>query len=197
MHPARARLAFLSAALIAAIAAILTAVAGSGIVSAQAASAAQNRVGAAHPVMILAVGPSTIVFPVQRRGEGCPQARFTADTCFAAEEGSEAVPQLVYRGGSAQPANLTPRPGIDTTGLSTFDNPNAAAPNGGKVQVIDTSQLKLVQAFPDAPLGHVSLAPPDSSEIEAWAATRGTGEISPFTQDIMDAIIDVIRVPKP
>lgn len=82
--------------------------------------------------------------------------------------------------------------------MSTYDNPEAAAPNGGKVQVIDTSQLKLVQAYPDAPPpGHVSLAPADSSLIEAWAAMRGTGEISPFTQDIIDAIIDVIRVPKP
>lgn len=108
------------------------------------------------------------------------------------------MPQLVYRGGSAQPANLTPQPGVDTTGLSTYDNPEAAAPNGGKVQVIDTSQLKLVQAFPDAPPpGHVSLAPADSSLIESWAATRGTDEISPFTQDIMDAIIDVLRLPKP
>jgi hypothetical protein len=37
----------------------------------------------------------------------------------------------------------------------------------------------------------------DTSMIDEWAATRGTGEISPFTQDIIDAIIDVIRVPKP
>jgi len=66
------------------------------------------------------------------------------------------------------------------------------------VQVIHTSLLKLLDANPDAPpLGHVSLAPGDSSLIEEWAATRGTEEISPFTQDIMDAIIAVIRVPKP
>jgi hypothetical protein len=116
----------------------------------------------------------------------------------AAEESGEEAPQLVYRGGSAQPANLTPRPGVDATGLSTYDNPEAAAPNGGKVQVIDTSQLKLLKAFPDAPPeGHVSLAPADTGLIEPWAATRGTEEISPFTQDIMDAIIDVIRVPRP
>lgn len=64
------------------------------------------------------------------------------------------------------------------------------------MQVIDTGQLKLVQAFPDAPpAGHVSLAPADSSMIEEWAATRGTPEVSPFTQDIIDAIIDTIRAP--
>jgi hypothetical protein len=82
--------------------------------------------------------------------------------------------------------------------LSTYDNPEAAAPNGGKAQVIDTSQLKLLEAFPDAPPeGHVSLAPSDSGLIDEWAATRGTEVISPLTQNIMDAIIDVLRVPKP
>jgi len=64
------------------------------------------------------------------------------------------------------------------------------------LQVIDTSQLKVVQAFPDAlPAGHVSLAPADSSQIEEWAATRGTSEVSPFTQDIIDAVIDTIVAP--
>jgi RHS repeat-associated protein len=116
----------------------------------------------------------------------------------APEDTGEAAPQLVYRGGSAELNNLTPRPGIDTTGLSTYDNPAAAAPKGGKVQVIDTSLLKLVQPYPDAPpAGHVSLAPVDSSLIEEWAATRGTDKISPFSRDIKEAIIDVIRVPKP
>ena len=120
-------------------------------------------------------------------------------TCGSAAEGvGGAAPRLVYRGGSAQPDNLTPRPGVDTTGLSTYGNPAAAAPNGGKVQVIDTSQLKLVQAFPDAPPpGHVSLAPGDARLIEPWAATRGTGEVSPLTQDIVNAIIDTLRLPKP
>jgi len=111
---------------------------------------------------------------------------------------SGVTPRLVYRGGSAQTDNLTPRPGIDTTGLSTYDNPAAAAPNGGKVQVIDTSLLKLNGAFPDAPPpGHVSLAPGDAGLIDPWAVTRGTGVVDPLTQDIMDATIDVIRVPKP
>jgi RHS repeat-associated protein len=108
------------------------------------------------------------------------------------------VPQRVYRGGSAQPKNMTPRPGEDSTGLSTYDNPEAAAPNGGKVQVIDTSKLKMVTANPDAPPpGHVSLAPPDPAEIPDWAATRDTDVVSPYTQDIIDAIVDVLRLPKP
>jgi RHS repeat-associated protein len=104
---------------------------------------------------------------------------------------------LVYRGGSRTPDNLTPRPGIDDTGLSTYDTPGAAAPNGGKVQVIDTSRLKCTIACPDAPPpGHVSIRPPDAAEIPGWAGTRGTGQVSPFTQDIMDAVIDEIRLPR-
>lgn len=64
------------------------------------------------------------------------------------------------------------------------------------LQMINTARLKLVQAFPDVPpAGHVSLAPADGSLIEEWAATRGTPEVSPFTQDIIDAIIDTIRAP--
>jgi hypothetical protein len=55
-------------------------------------------------------------------------------------ETRETAPQLVYRGGSAKPDNLTPRPGIDKTGLSTFDTCEAATPPGGKAQVIDISQ---------------------------------------------------------
>jgi hypothetical protein len=110
----------------------------------------------------------------------------------------EDIPALVYRGGSAEAKNLTPRPGLDPTGLSTYDNPAAAAQNGGKVQIIDTSRLKCVVVCPDAPPpGHVSLQPPDLAEIPAWAATRGTEVISPYTQDIMDAIIGIIRVPRP
>jgi RHS repeat-associated protein len=67
----------------------------------------------------------------------------TTDDSDATPEEGGTPSQLVYRGGSTQPGNLTPRVGIDNTGLSTYDNPEAAAPNGGKVQVIDTSLLKL------------------------------------------------------
>jgi hypothetical protein len=108
------------------------------------------------------------------------------------------VPPLVYRGGSAKPDNLTPRPGADQTGLSTFDNWEAATPPGGKAQVIDTSKLKPpLVATPDAPPpGHVSIGPGDPALIDQWAATRGTGQIHPLTQAIMDAIVDVVRRPR-
>jgi len=117
---------------------------------------------------------------------------------LAAEDTEVAPPQFVYRGGSAQPDNLTPRPELDPNGLSTYDTPEAAAPNGGKVQVIDTTKLKLLRANPDGPPeGHVSLAPEDESLIEGWAATRGTMELSPLTEDIAKAIVGIIRVAKP
>ena len=61
------------------------------------------------------------------------------------------APEFVYSGGSASPNKLTPRPGSDQTGLSAFDNAAAIAPDGGNVQVIDTSKLKCTIACPDAP----------------------------------------------
>jgi hypothetical protein len=126
------------------------------------------------------------------------EARGTSTTPSAQGVATEAAPQLVYRGGSRTADNMTPRPGIDDTGLSTFDTPGAAAPNGGKVQVIDTSKLKCTVACPDSPPpGHVSVRPPDVAEIPGWAGTRGTGQVSPYTQDILDAVVDEIRLPRP
>lgn len=58
----------------------------------------------------------------------------------AAEE-APGVPRYVYRGGSNSADNLTPRLS-DTSGLSTFDNLEAATPPGGKAQVIDTTRLR-------------------------------------------------------
>src|SRR5262249_7064630 len=94
------------------------------------------------------------------------------------------VPPKVYRGGSATKKNLTPRPSQDPTGLSTSDNIESATPPGGKAHVIDTSKLKHpLQAFPDDPPGHVSLAPSDAELINPWAATRDLpGPPHPFTQ---------------
>jgi hypothetical protein len=116
-------------------------------------------------------------------------------------------PTLVTRSGvgwvkptdsPAIPDNLTPRPGIDRIGLSTFDNLEAATPPGGKAQVIDTNRLTPpLVATPDAPPpGQVSISPLDPAVIDEWAATRGTGQIHPLIQVIMDAIIDVVRRPK-
>ncbi len=106
-------------------------------------------------------------------------------------------PRYVYRGGSATDANLTPRPGVDDSGLSTYDTIEGATRNpGDKAQVIDTTRLHSLEAHPDAPPpGHVSIRPPDTSEIPDWAATRGTDEVHPYTQEIRDAIVGVERRP--
>jgi hypothetical protein len=112
---------------------------------------------------------------------------------FGAAIGSKSAPRYVYRGGSRTPGNLTPRPGKDLDGLSTFDSPSLAASAGGKVQRIDTARLRLTRAYPDAePPGHVSIRPLAPADIPAWAATRGTGSIHPYTQDIIDALVDGI-----
>jgi hypothetical protein len=97
MHPARRRLASLSAA-IAAVAAVVALVLPAGPASAAAVSAAGTRVGASHPVMILTVGLSHQVLAVQGRCEPVPQAQFVSGACVAAEEIPDAA--LVVRGGT-------------------------------------------------------------------------------------------------
>jgi hypothetical protein len=101
---------------------------------------------------------------------------------------------IVYRGGSATISNLTPRLGIDTTGLSTFKALEQAVGPGGKAQVIDIVRLKTLVAYlDDVPPGHVSIRPKDLSEIAQWAASRSSTIAHPYTKEIMDAIIDVAR----
>jgi hypothetical protein len=97
------------------------------------------------------------------------------------------------------PDNLTPRPGIDTEGLSTFDSLEKAVDPGGKAQVIDTSKLNRLAVVPGVdPPGHVCLTvvPHDTQLLEEWAATRGTGIVHALTQEILDAIVDTVRRPK-
>lgn len=96
MHPARRRLAFLSAA-IAVIAAVLAVLVP--LASAAAASASETRVGAHHPGVILTVGASRSVCPVQCRGQACSQPGFVAGACVAAEEQASAI--RAYRSGQS------------------------------------------------------------------------------------------------
>ncbi|HKG48076.1 MAG TPA: RHS repeat-associated core domain-containing protein [Pyrinomonadaceae bacterium] len=113
-------------------------------------------------------------------------------------KGCPCVPEyegFLYRGGSRTPQNMTPRPGIDTDGLSTFNSPDKFNP-GDKVQVIDTSKLKNLFGRPDpAPPGHVTITPRDPSQMGPWADSRG-GPIHPLTQEILDALVDEIRIGK-
>lgn len=112
--------------------------------------------------------------------------------------------EIVYRGGSGTPDNLTPRPGIDTAGLSTFEKLEQTVTPGGKAQVIDLSKLRApLVGVPDAPPeGHISIRPGTEltseviQSIEDWASARGTGATHPFTQAIIEAIIGGVRRPK-
>lgn len=112
---------------------------------------------------------------------------------------------FVFRGGSSTIDNLTPRPGIDVEGLSTFNTLEAAVKPGQKAQVIYTPGLKNpLVAVPDPHIapGHVSIRPGTgltsevSSSIEQWAATRGTGTAHPYTKVIQEAIVGEVKRPK-
>ncbi|MCA1217215.1 hypothetical protein [Streptomyces sp. 8L] len=76
------------------------------------------------------------------------------------------VPKYVYRASSGTPQSMTPRPGADEEGLSTFDNIEKFR-KGAKLQKIDTEQLDSLEAVPDGG-GHVSIRPRDMSQMEGW-----------------------------
>lgn len=115
---------------------------------------------------------------------------------FRAAEEAPGIPRYVYRGGSNSADNLTPR-FSDTSGLSTFDNLEAATPPGGKAQIIDTTRLRCLIACPDAPPpGHVSIRPRDPADLQDWMAARSAGRTHPFAQELQDAIVDVVRRPR-
>ena len=103
--------------------------------------------------------------------------------------------------GSRTPDNLTPRPGIDRQGLSTFETFELTVQPGGKAQVIDLSRLQApLVGIPDAPPpGHVSirpglaLTPEVLHDTAEWASSRGTDVLHPYTQALMEAIIGEVR----
>lgn len=127
------------------------------------------------------------------QGDGVSEAPSSSDAGPAAASNG---PSVIYRGGSNTPQNLTPRPVEDPTGLSTFEDLSVFKP-GTKVQVIDVSRLSSVNVHPDAPPRfHVSLRPDSPEALAGWAATRGTDVVHPLTQELLDAIVDTIRIPK-
>jgi hypothetical protein len=108
-------------------------------------------------------------------------------------------PTIVYRKGGAGPSNLTPRPPRapgdewDDTGLSTWNSLGAvdagkpAFSAGDRVAAIDLSKLNNLRGVPDDPPGHVSIQPIDMSQLEAWAASKGSKPPHPLTQEIVDS----------
>ena len=108
------------------------------------------------------------------------------------------LPEFLFRGGSRSPTNFTPRPGIDVTGLSTFDSiDNRLFAPGKPVQVIQTSLLKDLQAFRDGAGGHYSIRPGGDSALADWAASRGGDTVHPLTRELLENIVDTVRKPKP
>jgi hypothetical protein len=114
---------------------------------------------------------------------------------------NDSTPPLVYRSGSDTPLNMTPRAPQDVEGenpgLSAWTTPESAAPNGGKVQVIDTSKLQLCQISCDiSPQGHISITPNDGTSVANWAASRGGPSVDLHTQDVINAIAGTVKVQK-
>jgi len=107
----------------------------------------------------------------------------------------------IYRNASETTDSLTPRPGTGDVdprnsgrGLSFFDS--LARLGSGKWIAINPALLVSLTAVNDNLLsGHWSVRPITQENLEAWAATRGTGLESPFTTEIRAAIVDRGRVP--
>ena len=98
---------------------------------------------------------------------------------------------IIYRNATGSPSSLTPRPGIDDVpggGLSFFNNIDKLNP--GKYVAIDASKLqKLTAVFDNNPPGHVTVTPSTLSELQAWAATRGTEVIHQLTQELINLVV--------
>jgi hypothetical protein len=107
-------------------------------------------------------------------------------------ENTHDLPQRIFRSASGSPDSLTPRPGIDDLpdgGLSFWDSIDYIKP-GDKYVEVDTGRLRNLQVVPDnIPPGHVTVRPPTLNDLRAWAASRGTGRVHPYTQEILDAVV--------
>ncbi len=102
--------------------------------------------------------------------------------------------ETIYRNASGTGDSLTPRMGIDTTipqgGLSFWNSIDKLNP--GKYVAIDPTKLNSLTAILDNnPIGHVTVMPNTISELESWAMSRGTGIVHPFTQELLNAIVEI------
>jgi RHS repeat-associated protein len=137
--------------------------------------------------------------PSRATPEPAPQPSAPTAGHASAQSGSAGEQGMVYRGGSRTDDNLTPRPGRDTQGekrgLSTWDSLDKAARPGEKAQVIDPSKLSRLETHRQAD-GHVSIRPATQAELDAWAATRGSGQGHPSTDEVRGAIVGEVRRPQ-
>ncbi len=107
--------------------------------------------------------------------------------------------QRAYRSASGTPDSLTPRPGIDDVpggGLSFFDSFDNPGVKPGKVVEIAPNVLRsLTVDYDNDPPGHVTIRPSSHTELVQWAATRGTGQVHPFTQELLNAVTGIFKKP--
>jgi hypothetical protein len=88
-------------------------------------------------------------------------------------------------------ASMTPR-AVDQSGLSAADSLVNALP--GKNQVIDTSKfVNLCAVCDNAATGHVSIRPTDMGQMQGWINSRGSSEIHPLTQELMNAVVGTVK----
>lgn len=113
--------------------------------------------------------------------------------------------KIIYKWGNLTSDNFTPRLEKDLIGragqkpgLSTSE----IAPSNRKSQGIALDQiLPPLMAFPDDPNeggtpGHVAISPVneageiDIEKLKEWASSRNSDHIHPFTQILLDAVIE-------
>jgi hypothetical protein len=114
-----------------------------------------------------------------------------------AEDAVDLANPRLFRSASGTADSLTPRPGIDDGpdgGLSFFDSVENPGVKPGKVVEVDSSKLRSLQVNMDNdPPGHVTVRPSSDMDLQAWAASRGSGSVHSFTQEILDAVMRIFK----
>jgi RHS repeat-associated protein len=164
------------------------------------AIASANATAAAHPVATAVVGglaETAIECSMTGGGCGVPDYALGAATAGAAHRMSQG---RIYRSASGTADSLTPRPGIDDLpggGLSFFNSLENPGVQPGKYVSVDVSRLNTLGAFFDNnPPGHVTVRPQTLGQLREWASTRGTGQIHPLTQELLDANLQIGKKPR-
>ncbi|MNW51855.1 hypothetical protein D3C74_293510 [compost metagenome] len=87
--------------------------------------------------------------------------------------------QFIFRNGSGNKTNLTPRPGIDTNGLSYFLKPKGSPMTVTSIEAINSTGV-LYARVDNPATGHVAVMPIDPFELEIWMATRNDPTAEPY-----------------
>jgi RHS repeat-associated protein len=101
--------------------------------------------------------------------------------------------ETIYRNATGTSDSMTPRPGVDDLpggGLSFWTGIENLNP--GKYVAVDPTKLnKLSAVLDNIPPGHIRVVPDTIGQLQEWAATRGTGIVHEFTEELMLAIINI------